>query len=127
MQSNLKTTFRARDDGISSQLIAKQWGVSLYMVTPGGQIPKFWPKMTPNIGIMQITCQFGPFDNAKLPQKCIQDNGGCYFFKINCQTVGVNPIYGNPGGQISIFWPKMTTNIGIMQITYQFGPFDNAK
>ncbi len=65
MQSNHKNTFRTKDGGISSKLIAKQWGVSLYMVTPGGQIPKFGPKMTPNIGIMQITCQFGPFDNAK--------------------------------------------------------------
>jgi hypothetical protein len=65
MQSNHKKTIRTKHDGISSKLIAKQWGVTLYMVTPGGQIPKFWPKMTPNIGIMQITSQFGPFDNAK--------------------------------------------------------------
>ena len=35
------------------------------MVTPGGQIPKFSIKITPNIGIMQITSQFGPFINAK--------------------------------------------------------------
>jgi hypothetical protein len=32
---------------------------------PVGQIPKFWPKIMPNIGIMQITSQLGPFDNAK--------------------------------------------------------------
>ena len=33
----------------------------------GGQIPQFWPKMTPNIGInnMQITSQFGPLDDAE--------------------------------------------------------------
>ena len=37
------------------------------MTTPGGQIPKF--------GIMQITYQFGPFDNAKEPHKYIQDKG----------------------------------------------------
>jgi hypothetical protein len=35
------------------------------MVTLGGQIPKFWPKTTPNFGIIQITSQFRPFDNAK--------------------------------------------------------------
>ena len=61
---NTKITFRTEHDGICSKLIAKQLGVTLYMVTPGGQIPKFWPKMTPNIGIIQITSQFGPFDNA---------------------------------------------------------------
>jgi hypothetical protein len=31
------------------------------MVTPGGQTPK----ITPDIGTMQITSQSGPFDNAK--------------------------------------------------------------
>ena len=36
-----------------------------YMHPGGGQIPKFGPKMTPNIGIMQITSQFGPFDDAE--------------------------------------------------------------
>ena len=35
------------------------------MGTQGGQIPKYWPKITPNIGIMQITQYFGPFDNTK--------------------------------------------------------------
>ncbi len=59
MQSNLKTTFRARDDGISSQLIAKQWGVSLYMVTLGVKYPHVDQKCMKNIGIMQITYQFG--------------------------------------------------------------------
>ncbi len=65
IQSNHENTFTTKHDGISSKLIAKQWGLTLYMVTPGGQIPNFWPKMDPNIGIMQITSQFGPFDNAK--------------------------------------------------------------
>ncbi len=55
MQSNHKNTFRTTHDGIASKLIAKQWKVTLYMVTPGGQIPNFVPKMTPSIGIMQIT------------------------------------------------------------------------
>jgi len=35
------------------------------MGTPGGQIPKFWPKMTPNIGIAQITLKPGLFDSRK--------------------------------------------------------------
>jgi hypothetical protein len=65
MQSNHKNTFRTKEDVISSKIIAKQWGVTLYMVSPGGQISKFLQKMPPNIGIMQITSQFGPFDKAK--------------------------------------------------------------
>jgi hypothetical protein len=65
MQSNHKNTFRTKHDGISSKLIAKKWGVTLYMVTPGVKHPNFDKKMTPNIGIIQITSQFGPFDNAK--------------------------------------------------------------
>ena len=35
------------------------------MGTPGGQIPKFWPKTTPNIGIVQITPKPGLFDSRK--------------------------------------------------------------
>jgi len=53
--------------------MAKQRGVTLYMCTPGGQIPIFLPKMTPNIGIIQRNSLFGPFDNAKQPQIYIQD------------------------------------------------------
>ena len=51
------------------KLIAKQWGGTLYMGTPGGQKPKFCPKMTTNTGIMQITSQFGPFDNVSNHKK----------------------------------------------------------
>ena len=29
-----------------------------------GQKPKFWPKMTPNIDIMQKSSHFGPLDNT---------------------------------------------------------------
>ncbi len=65
MQSNHNNAFRTKHDGISSILIDTQYGVTLYMVTPGGQIPTFVPKMTPNVGIMQLTYTFGPFDNAK--------------------------------------------------------------
>ena len=65
MQSNHTNTFRTMEDGISSEIIAREWEVTLYMVTPGGQIPDFLQNMTPNIGIMQINSQFGPFDNAK--------------------------------------------------------------
>ena len=33
------------------------------METPGGRNPTLWPKMTPNIGIIQRTSLFGLFDN----------------------------------------------------------------
>ena len=36
-----KYTFRINHDGISSLLITKQLGVTLYMGTPGGRIPIF--------------------------------------------------------------------------------------
>ena len=35
------------------------------MISLESQIPTFLPEMTLNIGIMQITSQFGPFINAK--------------------------------------------------------------
>jgi len=35
------------------------------MGTPGGPMPIFWPKMTPNIGIIQRDSLFGLFDNAE--------------------------------------------------------------
>ncbi len=59
-----KNTFKMKCVSIYSKLITKQWGVTIYRVTPGGQIHKFWPKMTANIGIMSITSQFGPFENV---------------------------------------------------------------
>jgi hypothetical protein len=34
-------------------------------VTPGGTNTHIFTKMTPNIGIIQITSQFGPFDTTK--------------------------------------------------------------
>ena len=43
MQSNHKHTFRKKEGGISSKIIAKQW-VGNYMFTQGGQIPKYDPK-----------------------------------------------------------------------------------
>jgi len=48
-----------------SSINCKTAGVILYRGTPGGQIPKFWPKMIPNIGIMSITSLFGLFDSTK--------------------------------------------------------------
>jgi hypothetical protein len=36
-----KNTFKTKCETISSKLIAKQWAVTLYMVTPGGKIPTF--------------------------------------------------------------------------------------
>ncbi len=65
MQSNRKNTFRTKYVSISSKLITKQQVVTHYWVTPGGQTPNFFTKNDPNIGIMQITSQFGPFDNIK--------------------------------------------------------------
>ena len=43
-----------------SKLITKRRSVTLYMI-PGGQTPKFWTKMTANIGIMQIISQWNHF------------------------------------------------------------------
>ena len=44
------------------------------MGTPGGggQIPKFCPKMTPNIDMMRKYSEFGPLDNTKQPQQYIE-------------------------------------------------------
>ena len=38
----------------------------------GGQISKFWTKVTPNIGIIQIRSQFKPLDITQWLQKYIQ-------------------------------------------------------
>ncbi len=38
------------------------------MVTQGVKYSKFDQKITPNIGNMQITSHFGPFDDNKWPQ-----------------------------------------------------------
>ncbi len=65
IQNNHKNTFPTNHDSISSKVIAKQQVVTLYMVTPEGQVPKFGQKITPNIGNMQITSQFGPHNNTK--------------------------------------------------------------
>ena len=45
------------------------------------------------------------------------------FIKINCITVGDNPIHGNPGGSKPHI---LTKNIGIIQRTSLFGLFNNA-
>ena len=97
------------------------------MESPGGQNPTFWPKITKNIGIIQRASLFGPFDNAKQPQIYIQDKVWWYLFKMNCETSGGNPIYGDPGVslymgtpgvQAAIFWPIKSS---------LFGTFDNAN
>ena len=62
MQSNHKNTFRTKEGGISSKIIAKHWvGDSIYMVTQGIK----YPNITQNTGIMQISSQLGPFGNEK--------------------------------------------------------------
>ena len=43
------------------------------------------------------------------------------------ETSCVNNVWGHPNSQVQKVGPKMTRNIGIMQITYQFGPFCNVK
>ena len=43
------------------------------MVTPRGQVPTFWPKVTLNMVIIQTTAWFGTIDNAKYSQIYIQD------------------------------------------------------
>ncbi len=66
MQSNHKNTFRTKRDGIYSRLMAKQWGGGNPIYGHLGRSnTHFLPKMNPNIGLMQITSQFGPFDNVK--------------------------------------------------------------
>ncbi len=54
----------------------------------GDPDPTFLPKMTTNIGIIQRTSLFGPFNNAKQPQIYIQDKAKWYSFKYNCLTGG---------------------------------------
>ena len=44
MQSNHKNTFGTKEGGISSKIIAKQWGGGSIYGHPGGQIPKYDPK-----------------------------------------------------------------------------------
>ncbi len=65
IQNSHKNTFKTKRDTISSKLMTKQWGLILYMFTPGGQIPTFSQKMTPNIGIMQTNSSFRPFHNTR--------------------------------------------------------------
>ena len=93
------------------------------MSTPGGQKHTFWPKITQNIGIIQINSQFEPFDNAKLHSA----QSMMVFLQNKCQNSGGKPIYRHPGGQIPKCWPKMTSNMGIMQINSQFESFDSTN
>ena len=83
--------------------------------------------MTTNIGIIQRTSLFWPFNNAKQPQIYIQDKAWWYSFKINCITGGIITNMESPGGQKPTFWQKITKNIGSIQRTFLFGPFVNAK
>ena len=48
-----------------SKLMTKKVRITLYMISPERQIPKFLPEITRNIGIMEITSQFEPFYDAK--------------------------------------------------------------
>ena len=65
IQNSDKNTFYVKYDNKDSKIIAKPWGVTLYMVTPGGQIPKFWQNFAQNMGAMAITHQFGLFNHTK--------------------------------------------------------------
>ena len=60
-------------DGISSELMVKLLGVTLYIGHPGGQTHKYWQKLTPNMGIMQMTWYYA---------NDIQDKAWRYFFII---------------------------------------------
>ena len=83
--------------------------------------------MTPNIGIMQITSQFGPFEETKTTFRTQ------HVFLINSNQWGLHldSIYRHPGGgsggSNTKILPKITSNIGIMHTTSQFGPFDDTK
>ncbi len=43
------------------------------------------------------------------------------------KAVGGNPKYVHPGGQISIFLPKLTLNMGNILTSALFVPYDNEK
>ncbi len=61
-----KVTFSIDHDGIFFKINDKKVRVTLYIISPESQIPKFLPAMTLNIGSidMQITSHFEPFDHA---------------------------------------------------------------
>jgi hypothetical protein len=49
------------------------------------------------------------------------------FLQNECPNSRGNPIHGHPGGSNIQILSKNMQNIGIIKITSQFGPFDNAK
>ena len=51
-----------------------------------------------NMGIIQITSLFVPFNNVIQQQIYIQDKAWWYLIKINCITVEDIPIHGDPRG-----------------------------
>ena len=80
------------------------------MIKPEGQIPKFWQKMTSNIGIMQITSQFEPFDNIMQPQTTFWTK---HDFSKMIFKGGDNPIYGNTLGSNTHILTQFTIHIGV--------------
>jgi len=66
--------------------------------------------MTSNIGIMQITSQFEPFDNIMQPQTTFWTKHD--FSKMIFKS-GDNCIYGNPLGSNTHILTQFTINIGV--------------
>jgi hypothetical protein len=90
-------------------------------VTLGGQLPKFWPKMTPNIG-MPIASRFGPFDDIKWSQNIFGTKHDSISSKWIAKQLVLTKYMVTPGGggsQMPRFWPKMMPNLDIMQVIYQ--------
>ena len=53
------------------------------MGTPGGRKPKFWPKMTQNIDIMQKSSQFG----QKITQSSQKNTFGLNFYALSSISI----------------------------------------
>ena len=66
--------------------------------------------MTSNIGIIEITSQFEPFDNIMQPQTTFWTRHD--FSKMIFKS-GDNPIYGNPLGSNTHILTQFTINIGV--------------
>ena len=59
--------------------------------------------MTANIGIMQITSQFGPFDDLKRPQNTSRTKHDVISSKLIGKQYGVNLYMVTPGGKYPNF------------------------
>ena len=117
IQNIHKTDLKRRLINISSKFIQKQRGISQYMVTPRGEKPKFWPKITTNVGINAYNFQIWKILQCKLTMTDILDEVWSlwwYFFKSNYHTVVCKPIWCHARGvkPPNYFqkWPQILVN-----------------